>query len=119
MTCKHLLQGTPDCVFCHRDQLKQKLSLAEEGLANYEEEMQARIKLMQQKDAEIAELRRCLDGGVDCAGEKLRLRKALEDIKQECLTWSIACECGCHACETLSSVIRLSVPQTSPQPAKE
>lgn len=21
MTCKHLLQGAPDCVFCHRDQL--------------------------------------------------------------------------------------------------
>jgi len=24
MTCKHLLNGAPDCVFCHRDQLKQE-----------------------------------------------------------------------------------------------
>ena len=24
-TCKHLLQGAPDCVFCHRDQLKQQV----------------------------------------------------------------------------------------------
>lgn len=38
MTCKHLLNGAPDCVFCHRDQLKQELSLAEEGLANYAQE---------------------------------------------------------------------------------
>jgi hypothetical protein len=40
MTCKHLLNGAPDCVFCHRDQLKQELSLAEEGLANYAQELE-------------------------------------------------------------------------------
>lgn len=39
-TCKHLLRGAPDCVFCHRDQLKQELSLAEEGLANYAQEVE-------------------------------------------------------------------------------
>jgi len=47
--------------------LKQELSLAEEGLANYAQEN--------------AELRRCLDGGVDCAQEKLRLRAALRAEK--------------------------------------
>lgn len=43
-----------------RDQLRRELSLAEEGLANYEEEMQARITLMQQKDVEIERLRALL-----------------------------------------------------------
>jgi hypothetical protein len=40
MTCKHLLNGIEDCVFCQRDQLRQELSLAEEGLANYQQELQ-------------------------------------------------------------------------------
>lgn len=26
MTCKHLLNGAPDCVFCHRDQLQQEVN---------------------------------------------------------------------------------------------
>lgn len=25
-TCKHLMQGAPDCVFCHRDQLAQEIA---------------------------------------------------------------------------------------------
>ena len=49
-------------------QLRGSLSLAEEGLANYAQEN--------------AELRRCLDGGVDCAEEKLRLRAELDAIKR-------------------------------------
>ena len=40
MTCKHLLNGAPDCVFCHRDQLRRELSLAEEGLANATQEIE-------------------------------------------------------------------------------
>jgi len=40
MSCKHLLNGAPDCVFCHRDQLRHELSLAEEGLANYRLEVE-------------------------------------------------------------------------------
>lgn len=26
MTCKHLMNGAPDCVFCHRDQLQQEVN---------------------------------------------------------------------------------------------
>lgn len=40
-TCKHLMRvkRPEDCVFCHRDQLRGTLSLAEEGLANYAQEV--------------------------------------------------------------------------------
>lgn len=37
-----------------------------------------------------------------------RLQAALEGIQQERLTWAMACECSCDACEKLSSVIRLA-----------
>lgn len=50
MSCKHLLNGAPDCVFCHRDQLRGELTLAEEGLANYHQEALAlheRIAVLQ------------------------------------------------------------------------
>jgi len=40
MTCKHLLNGAPDCVFCHRDQLRENLRLAEEGMANATQEIE-------------------------------------------------------------------------------
>ena len=56
MTCKHLLNGAPDCVFCHRDQLKQELSLAEEGLANYAQEVkELRDALDRVRDADSVE----------------------------------------------------------------
>lgn len=49
----------------------------------------------------------------------LQQQEALERIQQERLTWAMYCECTCTFCERLSSVIRGSVPQSSPQPAKE
>lgn len=70
-TCKHLLQGAPDCVFCHRDQLKHELSLAEEGLANYQQEVD-------QLQQEIEVLR--LYGNKGCthmADAELERRRAL------------------------------------------
>ena len=81
MSCKHLLNGAPDCVFCHRDQLRlevngllvensnlrgvrdklrDELSLAEEGLANYEEEVQAQLAITRKRDEEIERLRAAL-----------------------------------------------------------
>jgi chromosome segregation ATPase len=62
-------------------QLRSTLSLAEEGLANYEEEMQARIKLMAQKDEEIERLRACraeaLENYAKQNAEIQRLQRAL------------------------------------------
>ena len=42
---------------------------------------------------------------------------ALERIQQARLTWAMACErtCTCDACEGLSNVIRLAVPQSAEQ----
>lgn len=37
--------------------------------------------------------------------ENEKLRKQLEEIRQERLTWAMGCECACNACERLSSVI--------------
>lgn len=35
-----------------------------------------------------------------------RQQAAIEHIQQERLTWAMACQCDCDACERLSSVIR-------------
>lgn len=50
MTCKHLLQGAPECVFCHRDQLKKELRLAEEGLANAMQEIERLKAVIDSRD---------------------------------------------------------------------
>lgn len=53
-------ESSPDALESERQanaKLTQELSLAEEGLANYEEEVQVRMKMMQQKDAENERLR--------------------------------------------------------------
>ena len=70
-----LLRGSlklADAAVAARDQTIKdigfQLGMAEEGLANYAQEN--------------AELRRCLDGGVDCAEEKLRLRAELDALKR-------------------------------------
>ena len=73
MTCKHLLQGAPDCVFCHRDQLKSELSLAEEGLANYQQE----VERLQRNES-------VYDSMIDAANaENERLRAALSDLNSQ------------------------------------
>ena len=35
----------------------------------------------------------------------------LQRIRQESLTWSLACECDCAACEKLFSMIKHAVPK--------
>jgi DNA repair exonuclease SbcCD ATPase subunit len=77
------------------DRLRGTLSLAEEGLANYEEEMQARITLMQAKDAEIE-----------------RLKADLHALRNQSLTWAMTCHHECPECDRLYDVIRGDVPQT-------
>lgn len=75
-TCKHLLRGAPDCVFCHRDQLLGELSLAQEGLANYEEEVVAQIAITRKREAQIAEL------NSDLTAARLELEGARHDINR-------------------------------------
>lgn len=72
-----------------RDRLRQELSLAEEALANYEEEVQVRIKVMVQKDMEIAQLSR-----------------ELHRIREESLTWAMACPHDCPACDAMYEAIK-------------
>lgn len=48
------------------------------------------------------------------AKEIERLRTALEGIQQERLTWAMACQCTCDACEHLSSIIRKACFQSEP-----
>lgn len=78
-SCKHLLNGAPDCVFCHRDQLKHELSLAEEGLANYAQEVERLRKLAEKWEAQIQVAYNDYSYGQRCAFEQ-GARELLEII---------------------------------------
>jgi len=65
MTCTHLLNGIEDCVFCQRDQLRQELSLAEEGLANYQQENARLHSTLARRLQELADAKWLI-----CNGEK-------------------------------------------------
>lgn len=76
MTCKHLLRGAPDCVFCHRDQLQQELRLAEEGLANYQKEInEVRTRLCRTELAWEAQVKSLRDDLTASQLERYRLEK--------------------------------------------
>jgi hypothetical protein len=67
-------------IIAEKQQLRRELSLAQEGLANYEEEMQARIKLMQQKDEEIQNLQCALNFWLPCIPEACKDEKVIDRV---------------------------------------
>jgi DNA repair exonuclease SbcCD ATPase subunit len=94
-------------------QLKQELSLAVEGLENYEEEMEIskqRGLRLAHLEQEIADLRRSYEYH---KGNAEQLRESLKAIRDESLTCAMICQCTCDGCQRLYSVIRRSA---LPQP---
>lgn len=81
-TCKHLLQGVPDCVFCHRDQLQEELRVTKRHAAD--------------RNVTIGTLGQAIS----------ELQARLAAIEQERLTWAMDCECYCPACTRLDKLIR-------------
>ena len=129
------------CIFCQREQLRGNLSLAEDGLASATQEVQRWETEADRLQREVARRDAAIIGAVALlrqhgipwppsgtpaeptlgateAGRviesNLGLRVALNAIQQERLTWALACECTCDACEKLSSVIRGY--RTAPEP---
>lgn len=109
MTCKHLLNGAPDCVFCHRDQLKHELSLAEEGLANYQQEVES-LKHDVERVAKTA--------GIE-ATENERLRAAMATTRGFLDKVEYCPECnGYYCCQAAMDAIDTinAEPQSEKQP---
>ncbi len=89
-TCKHLMRVRvpEDCVFCHRDQLRQELKAAKHDIE----------RLMAMASAE--------------ATEAERLRAELHAIRNQSLVWAMSCPHDCPECDRLYDVIRGAEPQS-------
>ena len=87
------------------NQLRQELSLAEEGLANYQQDLDR----VTQSNLKFIEANKSL------ADNNLALRETLYQIQQWRLTWAIACpDDECKVCQQFDKELRSVLPQEKP-----
>lgn len=91
-------QRTARALLREVDRLNQELRLAEEGLANYEEEVQAQLAITRQRDEKIAKLTNDLAAR---EGKADRLRKGMESAYS---VWSHAQE-DCSVADRMADII--------------
>lgn len=83
-----------------RDRLRQELSIADEGLANYAQE----LNRVTQSNLQFIEANKSL------ADDNLALREQLHHIRNQSLEWAMCCPHDCPACDAMYEAIKGAAP---------